>query len=101
MLVVIATYLMILSGAFIGNNAGIVPYNAFVEGALDIFKMKVLILSLTKAYTFAFMISSISCYQGYYSSGGATGVGRSSTKAVVWSCVLILFSDYLIAQLFL
>jgi len=101
MLVIIATFLMILSGAFIGNNAGIVPYNDFVEGAIDIFKVKVFILSMTKAYTFAFMISSISCYQGYFSSGGATGVGKSSTRAVVWSCVLILFSDYLIAQLFL
>jgi phospholipid/cholesterol/gamma-HCH transport system permease protein len=101
MLVVIATTLMIFSGAFIGDNAGIVPYNEFVKGALDIFKVKVFALSLAKAYTFAFMISSISCYQGYYSSGGATGVGKSSTKAVVWSCVLILFSDYIIAQLFL
>ena len=101
MLIIIATFLMIVSGAFIGNNTGIVPINQFVEGALDIFKVKVFMISMAKAYTFAFMISSISSYQGYYSKGGATGVGKSSTKAVVWSCVLILFSDYLIAQLFL
>ncbi|MBI3142172.1 MAG: ABC transporter permease [Bacteroidetes bacterium] len=101
MLILISTALMTLSGAFIGNNSGIVPYHDFVAGAIDIFKVKVFILSMTKAYTFAFMISSISCYQGYYSSGGATGVGKSSTRAVVWSCVLILFSDYIIAQLFL
>lgn len=101
MLVVVAVFLMILSGAFIGNNAGIVPYDDFVEGAIDIFKVKVFVLSMVKAYTFAFMISSISCYQGYFSKGGSAGVGKSSTRAVVWSCVLILFSDYLIAQLFL
>lgn len=101
MLVIIATTLMIASGAFIGQSTGIVPYDDFAEGALDVFKVKVFYISMVKAYTFAFVIASISCYQGYYSFGGATGVGRSSTRAVVWSCVIILFSDYLIAQLFL
>ena len=101
MLVVIAMALMITSGAFIGNNAGIVPINEFWEGAQTIFKEKVFIFSLQKAYTYAFVISSISCYQGFYTQGGATGVGKASTRAVVWSCVIILFADYVLAQLLL
>lgn len=101
MLVVIAITLMIASGAFIGNNTGIVPINDFVEGAQGIFKTKIFVLSMSKAYSYAFVIASISCYQGYYTQGGATGVGKSSTRAVVWSCVFILFGDYLLAQLFL
>lgn len=101
MLIIIAMTLMILSGSMIGHYTGIVPLNDFSMGAVNIFKMKSFYFSLTKAYTFSFVISSISCYQGYFSVGGATGVGKSSTKAVVWSCVIILFSDYLLAQLIL
>lgn len=101
MLVIIAMGLMIASGAFIGDNAGIVPLNDFNEGAQTIFKNKTFIFSLQKAYTYAFAISTISCYQGFYTTGGATGVGKASTRAVVWSCVVILFADYVLAQLLL
>jgi phospholipid/cholesterol/gamma-HCH transport system permease protein len=57
--------------------------------------------ALIKAYTFAFIISSIPAYYGYHVEGGALEIGRSSTQAVVTSCIMILFSDYLLAALFL
>jgi len=47
------------------------------------------------------LISSVSAYQGYYAEGGSIEVGKASTKAVVYSSVLILLFDYLLAQLFL
>jgi phospholipid/cholesterol/gamma-HCH transport system permease protein len=56
---------------------------------------------MVKSVIFAFIITSVSAYQGFYTSGGALEVGQSSTKAVVISCIAILFSDYVIAQLLL
>jgi len=50
---------------------------------------------------FAFLISSISSYKGYYTSGGALEVGQASTSAVTNSCIAILVADYLLAQLLL
>ena len=56
---------------------------------------------LIKGLFFGIAITSISCYQGYYTSGGATGVGKSTTSAVVVSCVAILGLDYILAELLL
>jgi phospholipid/cholesterol/gamma-HCH transport system permease protein len=56
---------------------------------------------MVKSVIFAFIITSVSAYQGFYTSGGALEVGISSTRAVVVSCIAILFTDYLVAQLLL
>src|SRR6267154_1382379 len=47
------------------------------------------------------IISSIPAFYGYYVKGGALEIGRASTKAVVVSCILILFSDYILSALLL
>jgi phospholipid/cholesterol/gamma-HCH transport system permease protein len=49
-----------------------------------------------KACTFGFLISAISCRQGFYASGGARGVGLATTRAVVQSAVAILIANYLL-----
>ena len=51
-----------------------------------------------KAITFGFLISAISCRQGFFASGGARGVGEATTKAVVQSAVAILIANYLITS---
>ena len=56
---------------------------------------------MVKAYVFAFIISSIPAFYGYYVKGGALEIGRASTKAVVVSCILILFADYVLSALLL
>ncbi len=48
-----------------------------------------------------FIVSSISAFQGYYTSGGALEVGKSSTNAVTNSCIAILIADYILAQILL
>ncbi|MFT5600615.1 MAG: phospholipid/cholesterol/gamma-HCH transport system permease protein [Flavobacteriales bacterium] len=57
--------------------------------------------ALGKTAMFAFIISSISSYQGYYVKGGSLEVGKASTSAVVYSSVLILTFNYVITQLVL
>ena len=57
--------------------------------------------ALVKSYVFAFIVASISSFQGYYTSGGALEVGKSSTNAVTNSCIAILIADYVLAQVLL
>jgi phospholipid/cholesterol/gamma-HCH transport system permease protein len=101
MLIVLSITLSISGGIFVGDLTGILSAQQFIEGARSSFLPYNIFFSLTKAFTFAFIISSVSAYQGYYTSGGSLEVGQSSTKAVVYSCILILLSDYLLAQLML
>lgn len=101
MLVIISMFLAISGGIAAGEATGIVSSQEFLEGTRATFKNFTVIFSLIKAFAFAFVISSVPAYQGYYTFGGSLEVGQSSTKAVVLSCVFILFLDYLLAQLFL
>jgi phospholipid/cholesterol/gamma-HCH transport system permease protein len=52
---------------------------------------------LFKAFVFGVLISVVSSYKGLYTSGGAQGVGRATTSAVVVSSVLILIANFFIA----
>jgi phospholipid/cholesterol/gamma-HCH transport system permease protein len=61
----------------------------------------IVVVSLVKGYVFSFIMITVSAYQGFYTTGGAIEVGKASTRAVVFSCILILFADYIIAQVML
>jgi phospholipid/cholesterol/gamma-HCH transport system permease protein len=55
---------------------------------------------LGKTIFFGAIIAVVSCYQGFQAHGGAEGVGRATTRAVVWSSILILVSDYFLTAFF-
>ena len=55
---------------------------------------------LVKAAVFGFIVSLMGCYHGYNSKGGAQGVGRATTNAVVSACILILCFDYILTEMF-
>jgi phospholipid/cholesterol/gamma-HCH transport system permease protein len=57
------------------------------------------ISGLIKAAVFGFIIAIMGCYHGYHSKGGAQGVGRATTNAVVASSILILAANYLMTSL--
>lgn len=101
MLIIIAMFLGIWGGMMAGMATGILPAEMFMEGARSTFKNFNVIFALIKATSFGFIITSISSFQGYFTEGGALEVGKSSTNAVVYSSVMILCADYVIAQLFL
>src|SRR5215470_11007143 len=101
LLVVIASVLGIWGGRLAGSMANIISPNTFDKGLLEGFLPYNVFFALAKAYTFAFLISSVPAYFGYYVQGGALEIGRASTKAVVTSCILILFADYILAALLL
>jgi len=101
MLVVLSMVLGIYGGRFAGSSAGIISKETFDKGLAGHFTPYNVTFALIKAYTFAFLISSIPAYFGYYVKGGSLEIGRSSTKSVVISCIMILLADYILAALLL
>lgn len=73
----------------------------FVKGAREYADNKDFILPMVKSVLFGLAITSIACYQGFISKGGAEGVGNAATKAAVTSSLMVLFLDFLIAVLVL
>ena len=100
-LVVLSMVLGIYGGRVAGIMSGILSASVYDKGLLNDFRPYNVFFALAKAYTFAFIISSISSYFGYYVKGGALEIGKSSTKAVVISCIMILFADYILSSLLL
>lgn len=100
-LVVIAGVLGIWGGRMAGVLSGILSPEEFELGLLSGFQPFNVAFSLYKAYTFAFIISSVPAYFGYFVKGGALEIGKASTTAVVTSCIMILFADYILAALLL
>lgn len=101
MLVILATALGILGGQLASVASGIVSSEDFHKGLLSNFVPYNVFFALVKAYTFSFIISSIPAYFGYYVEGGSLEIGRSSTRSVVVSCILILIADYVLSALLL
>jgi phospholipid/cholesterol/gamma-HCH transport system permease protein len=101
MLVVISAVLGIWGGRFAGGAANILAPETFDRGLFQSFMPFNVTFALIKAYTFAFIISSISSYYGYNVQGGALEIGRASTQAVVTSCIMILLADYVLAAILL
>lgn len=101
MLVIISISLSIVGGIIAGMATGILTPQEFISGAQETFLPYNLMFSLIKGFTYALVITSISCFHGYITKGGALEVGASSTKAVVYSAVCILLFDYLLSQILL
>ena len=101
LLVIISMVLGIWGGRLAGVASGILSADTFDRGLIHNFIPYNVTFALIKSYTFAFIISSVPAYYGYYVKGGALEIGRSSTKSVVVSCILLLFADYLLTQLLL
>jgi len=101
LLVILSMALGIWGGRLAGTASGILSTDTFDRGLIENFVPFNVRFAMYKALTFAFITSSIPAYYGYYVKGGALEIGRSSTKSVVVSCVMILFADYILAAIFL
>ncbi len=101
LLIIISMTLGIWGGRLAGTAAGILSGETYDRGLLDGFKAYNVFFALAKSFVFAFIICSIPAFYGYYVKGGALEIGRSSTKAVVVSCVLLLIADYVLSALLL
>jgi phospholipid/cholesterol/gamma-HCH transport system permease protein len=91
----------IIGGWIAGTASGVITSQDFIYGIQYAFIPYYITYALIKTLFFAFIITSISAYQGYYVEGGSLEVGRASTKAVVYSSVTLLFFNVILTQLLL
>jgi phospholipid/cholesterol/gamma-HCH transport system permease protein len=91
----------IFGGWVAGTLSGVVTSENFIYGIQYAFIPYYITYSMIKTVFFAFIISSVSAFQGYYVEGGSLEVGRASTKAVVYSSVIILLFNVILTQLLL
>jgi len=88
-------------GAWAGGLSADVTTADFMSGITYDFKPFYITYSLIKTLIFAFIVSSVSSYFGYHAKGGAIAVGKASTKAVVYSSILILIFNFILTDLIL
>jgi len=100
-LIIISMVLGIFGGWLFGTLGGAVTTTEFVYGLQYAFQPFYVTYALGKTLAFAFLITSISGYFGYYTEGGALEVGSSSTRAVVYSSIFLLVANYLLTQVVL
>jgi len=85
-----------LGGALVAINAG-VSSQSFLDSASSFLEIHDIAGGLLKTMVFGVIIAVTSCYIGLNTEGGAAGVGRSTTSAVVWSIVLLYGSNFLMS----
>jgi phospholipid/cholesterol/gamma-HCH transport system permease protein len=99
--VLISMFLGIVGGWIAGDLSGVVSSADYIRGIQDQFVPFNITFAMIKTIVFAYVITSVSAYHGFYTDGGALEVGKSSTNAVVYSSVIILVFDYILTQLIL
>lgn len=78
--------------------ADVIPPSDYLYGIQYAFRPYYISYALTKTAVYAFIITSVSAYFGYYVEGGAVEVGKSSTRAVVQSSILILLANLILTR---
>ncbi len=100
-LIALSMFLGVGGGYVMGVAAGACTAYEYIFGIQAFFEPWKLYYSFTKVLVFAFIITSVSSYFGYFTTGGALEVGKSSTSAVVYSSILILLFGLILTNLFL
>ena len=99
-LIVLSICIGLLGGWIGGQTSGITTAD-FLYGIKFEFNPFYVTYCLIKITVFAFIVSSVSSYFGYFTKGGALDVGRSSTKAVVYSSIIVLIFNFILTDLLL
>jgi len=98
LLTVIADFVGILGGYLVGVKLLGINEGAYIGKMIKFVELNDIYNGLVKAAVFGIILSIVSCYKGFYTKGGAEGVGRSTTEAVVVSSVTILVTDYILTS---
>jgi len=88
-----------IGGYFVGVELLGVNSSVFIRNTLNLVELSDLLNGLTKAFVFGISISLIGCYKGFYTSGGAAGVGRATTQSVVLASITVIIFDYFLTAL--
>jgi phospholipid/cholesterol/gamma-HCH transport system permease protein len=94
LLTVISDFTGIIGGLFVSRVKYDIPTIVYWHDIIDNMEIKHFVHGFLKTFVFAFVVAMVSSYKGVTTRGGAEGVGKSTTSAVVTSMVLILVLDY-------
>ena len=100
-LTILSILIGVIGGWAIAAVTGIMIPADYVEGLHMDFKVYSIVYTLIKMVFFAYIITSISAFFGYYARGNSLEVGTASTRAVVVSCVVVLLFDLILTQILL
>lgn len=98
---VLSMFVGIFGGYLICIISDVIPPSDYIYGIQYVFYPHYVSYALTKVVAYAFIIVTVSAYHGYYASGGALEVGKSSTKAVVQSSIVVLLANLALTKLIL
>ncbi|TGE08598.1 MlaE family ABC transporter permease [Hymenobacter fodinae] len=101
LLVILAMSLSIIGGYLAGSLTGALSAQEYIEGIRTDFVPYNIVFALIKSVVFAFLVSAISAFKGFFTSGGALEVGAASTDAVNNSIIAILVADFALAAILL
>jgi len=88
-----------IGGYFVSTDVFGINSVAYIKNIQIYLTMHDLTYGLIKGAVFGLLISTIGCFMGFETTGGAKGVGKSTTKAVVVACVVILITDYFLTAI--
>jgi phospholipid/cholesterol/gamma-HCH transport system permease protein len=100
-LVVFGDLVAILGGMFGASVIAGIPVEAFVDGMQSSFETWDAFFGIIKATVFGFIITSVSCYQGFQVQGGSEGVGKATMNSVVVTCLSVVVMDFVLASVLL
>ena len=99
-LIVVADIIGVMGGYLVGTaKLGFNPA-VYLKNTYDFLQTLDVVSGLVKAGVFGFIIALMGCYNGFHSKGGAQGVGKATTDAVVTASILILTANYFVTELF-
>ena len=93
-LTIVADFVGVIGGYIVGVGLLKINSGIYVAKMVEIVELGDIFNGLVKAACFGLILSLIGCYKGFYTTGGAQGVGKATTQAVVIASVSILISDY-------
>jgi phospholipid/cholesterol/gamma-HCH transport system permease protein len=99
LLTVVSIFFGIAGGYFVGIDVLNINEGTFVKNIYKLVDLNDIYSGLVKAACFGLILSVIGCYKGFNTSGGAEGVGRATTEAVVLASITILISDYFLTAI--
>jgi phospholipid/cholesterol/gamma-HCH transport system permease protein len=99
LLVTFSAFVAVVGGYLSSVPTGLITDAEYIQGVRSFFNPYNVFMMYVKATVFAYILTTISCYQGYFVTGGSIELGKASTRAVVFSDIMILLADYLIAVL--
>jgi len=100
LLVIVANLIGVLGGFAVSVQSLDFDPGVYIKNTVDILERWDVVSGLIKAAVFGFLLTLMGCYHGFHAEGGAQGVGRAATNAVVSAAVLIFAANFLLTSLF-